>query len=169
MRMHSKNHKGFTLIELMVVVAILGILAAIAIPIYRNVVYRGKQTEAKALLMSILVEQDEFRMRNPAGLCYTTTVANLPDSVVLAAAYALTGTFGNIVNPMTALGPPTPNCPNPGANPAQFQAVVTGTLAPGRPVDRWAISSAVSFPTHCDGRPLPPNICVGVLTTEMEF
>ena len=50
-KMH--NHKGFTLIELMIVVAIVGILAAIAIPNFLNYQAKSQQAEAKANLGAI--------------------------------------------------------------------------------------------------------------------
>ncbi|MCC7380258.1 MAG: prepilin-type N-terminal cleavage/methylation domain-containing protein [Deltaproteobacteria bacterium] len=53
--------KGFTLIELMIVVAIIGILAAIAIPNFIRYQLRSKTSEAKTVLGGVKVSQESFR------------------------------------------------------------------------------------------------------------
>ena len=60
----KKKEKGFTLIELMIVVAIIGILAAIAIPNFMRYQAKAKQSEAKANLGSIYTSQITFRAEN---------------------------------------------------------------------------------------------------------
>ena len=55
-----KTQKGFSLVELMVVVAIIGILAAIAIPSYQKFQRRARQTEPKTMLSSIYTAQVAF-------------------------------------------------------------------------------------------------------------
>ena len=55
-----KTQKGFTLIELMIVVAIIGILAAVAIPAYTDYLKRGKVSEAMQLLGGLKTPMEEF-------------------------------------------------------------------------------------------------------------
>lgn len=59
-RFHRKS-KGFTLIELMIVVVIIGILAALAIPRFMKATTKSKQSEAKQILKQIYVMERAYR------------------------------------------------------------------------------------------------------------
>jgi len=68
-----KMQKGFTLIELMIVIAILGILIAIALPAYQDYTVRAKVTEGLNLAASAKLASSETRLSN--GTWPTTSAA----------------------------------------------------------------------------------------------
>jgi prepilin-type N-terminal cleavage/methylation domain-containing protein len=63
---------GFTLIELMITVAIIGILAAVALPIYRNYVIRGKLVAGTNALASVRAQMEQFYQDNRQYTTITT-------------------------------------------------------------------------------------------------
>ena len=62
----TKRDKGFTLIELMIVVVIIGILAALAIPRFMRATTKSKQSEAKQVLKQIYTMQHAYRQEYDA-------------------------------------------------------------------------------------------------------
>jgi len=83
--MSIKNQKGLTLIELMIVVVIIGILAAIAIPRFSVSGVKSRQSEAKQLLKQVFTLENAYRQEYDA---YTSNTLSLGFSAPSNCRYA---------------------------------------------------------------------------------
>jgi type IV pilus assembly protein PilA len=139
--MNLKNSKGFTLIELMIVIAIIAILAAIALPAYQDYATRAKVSE-------VLV------MSEPAKLAVSETASSLGDLALVTGAnsgYSFPGatTYVDDVTITDATGVVTVHSIVPNAT---GDLLLTPTQIAGSAQLTWVCSSAISpkyLPQKC--------------------
>jgi type IV pilus assembly protein PilE len=93
-KVYNSYQAGFTLVELMIVVVVVGILAMIAIPAYNDSVMKGRRADAKSALTTIAARQEQYFMDNKTyttdmkALGYTSSPAKSPDEYYLVSTAA---------------------------------------------------------------------------------
>jgi len=123
----AAREAGFTLIELMIVVAIIGVLAAIALPRYQANAMRARQAEARELLHAVHMNQFTFQAEQNR---YGNTAAEIGMETTGVQKYALA--FTNV----------TQNT---------YTATVSANLDSDATVDKWQMDETTPAPTHiCD-------------------
>ena len=167
--MNVKQNKGFSLIELMVVVAIIGILATVAVPNFMRFQSKAKQSNAKVELSAIYTAEQAFFTEHNSYHTYLSYIGFVPDGCTGAAAnggcpaagtriyssgFAANGivaTFGNVAPAANQMAISYPsNAPN-SLNTAiansvpptavAFTAGSSGVIRAGAGTDVWTITN----------------------------
>lgn len=99
MRARSDNAQGFTLIEMMIVVAIIAILAAVVYPSYTAYIVRAKRSAAQTLLLTLANRQQQYQLDARQYATTLTPLGTVPPDVL--ANYNVTVVTDNAVAPPT--------------------------------------------------------------------
>ena len=151
--------KGFTLIELMIVVAIIGILAAIAIPAYQDYLIRSQVSEGLTMAAAAKASVSEFYANrgtwptdnNAAGMGAANTIQGKYVSQIGISNGAITVTYGNEANAANLSGKTVGLTPGASTNGDVIWKCANAANPSG-----WA-TSATAATTNLEGKYLPSS------------
>ena len=132
--MNMSKHRGFTLIELMITVAVVGILAAVAFPSYTQYIIRANRSAAKAQMMDIANRQQQFLLANRAYATKTQLEASgyaPPTSVTERYGYTITVGTGALPSFEITFTPIT------GTQQATDGALTLNSEGVKTPIEKW--------------------------------
>ena len=140
----KRVQQGFTLIELMIVVAIVGILAAIALPAYQDYVVRSKMSEAEAAIAACKTSVSEY---------LSTHAGTKPGDATVAGCSTTQTKYVQSLSVASATAAITAISNNTGAGPAEC----TLTLTPSFATDSISVTTWAGSKSGCDAKFVPSS------------
>jgi type IV pilus assembly protein PilE len=129
-----KYNKGFTLLELLIVVTIIGILASMAYPSYRDSQIKGNRAAAKAYLLEVTQKEQQFLLDNRAYGSDADIKAVAPVPREVDSFYTILITPDNTSTPPSFTALATPKAGTRQAKDGPLQITQTGAKTPA---DKW--------------------------------